>query len=94
MGSDVRDFEKGLVAEMMKVHTLYARQGLELRVDRLPDFDGFRVGAKMPEREARWLDIGYLPGQMGYAQIEEAVAQVRAYVEDAGPRVLIPKETA
>ena len=77
------DFHKGLVAEMMKVETLYRAQGLQLRVERLADYDGFRLGAKVPGREPLFFDVPCLPEGLGYAQITEAIDKIRGYMDGA-----------
>ena len=86
------DFKKALVGEMMTLQRLYDTHGLEIRVDKESDLDGYRIGAKRFGEDPEWFTIAYLPGKLGLTEIQKAVEQVAAYVGDGGlkARTLIP----
>lgn len=91
--SEVLDFKKTLVAAMMKLQERYA--GLELRVEVVADYDGYRVGMKKAGEEPVWMTVSYLPGPLGLPEIQGIVDQVVALMgarEDRG-RSLLPGRT-
>lgn len=91
-GSEVLDFKKALVGELMKTELRHKTSGLEIRVDPAPDFDGFKVGAKRDGAEPIWLTVAYLPLLAGRSSIAQVVDEIVAYVgaRERRERSLLP----
>lgn len=90
---DFKAFGKLLVSDLMKLQTVYRKVGLEIRVERHADLDGFKVGMSRPGHPERWLDVLLPPPyqEFTYSVLEEAIDAIRLY---AGDEVLLLPEVS
>ena len=76
--------QKAIVAELMKVQTLYQRDGLELRLEEHPSaFDGFWVWLRMPGRDDHKIEVAHMPHeQYRYERVYELLEEIVDWVEE------------